>query len=223
MPEVINSIVASSFASEKEVLSDEAIVRRVVEQKDTAAFGLLYDRYADKVFAKCYSFTHDRPQAEDLAHDLFLKVYLKLGEFRFESKFSTWLYSVTYHACIEHKRKDTKAMNEQQAYAVEIHYDSTENSEAALLELQLDQLKRLLEQISPEEKALLLMKYQDGMTIEELMKSTGLGESAVKMRLKRAKDKVVALSRQPTRTRSGSAVRVPVIVAALLGLLIFLR
>ena len=179
------------------IVSDEAIVRRVVEQKDTASFGLLYDRYADKVFAKCYSFTHDRPLAEDLAHDIFLKTYLKLGEFRFEAKFSTWLYSVTYHACVEYKRKDTKTLNDQKEYASELISGaaSEEESETMLLELQLEQLKDLLEKISPEEKALLLMKYQDGMSIDELMELTGLGESAVKMRLKRAKDKVVALSR----------------------------
>ena len=180
--------------------TDEAIVRRIVGQKDTAWFGLLYDRYADKVFAKCFSFTHDRPLAEDLAHDIFLKTYLKLGEFRFESKFSTWLYSVTYHACVEYKRKDTKALNDQKEYAAELDTFSTseEESEIMLLELQLEQLKNLLEKISPEEKALLLMKYQDGMSVDELGELTGLGESAVKMRLKRAKDKVVALSRIAT-------------------------
>lgn len=182
---------------QKQLMTDEAIIRRVVGQKDSNAFGLLYDRYADKIFAKCYSFTHNRPLAEDLAHDIFLKVYLKLGEFRFESKFSTWLYSVTYHACVEYKRKDAKVLHDQADYAAEqaLYYTSEANSEAALMDLQLEQLKILLERISPEEKALLLMKYQDGMSVEELMVLTELGESAVKMRLKRAKDKVVALSR----------------------------
>ncbi len=181
-------------------MSDEAIVRRVVGRQDTDSFGLLYDRYADKVFAKCYSFTHDRPLAEDLAHDIFLKVYLKLGEFRFESKFSTWLYSVTYHACVEYKRKDAKVLHDQADYVAEQtrYHTSEADSEAALMDLQLEQLKILLERISPEEKALLLMKYQDGMSVEELMVLTDLGESAVKMRLKRAKDKVVALSRTAT-------------------------
>ena len=186
-----------SSSTVRSVLSDEAIVRRVTEQKDTAAFGLLYDRYANKVFAKCYSFTRDRPLAEDLAHDVFLKAYLKLGEFRFEAKFSTWLYSITYHACVEYKRQGAKAVYHQQAYTAEQHQSalSEVESEAILLELQLEQLTELLDKINPEEKALLLMKYQDGMSIDELVQLTGLGESAVKMRLKRAKNKVITLSR----------------------------
>ena len=189
--------MAQSSSTTKPGLTDEAVIRRIVGQKDTASFGVLYDRYADKVYTKCYSFTHDRAAAEDLAHDIFLKIYLKLGEFRFESKFSTWLYSITYHACVEYKRKETKLTHDQKEYAAEPDtlVTSEEESEAALLELQLEQLKSLLEKISPEEKALLLMKYQDGMSVDELMELTGLGESAVKMRLKRAKDKVVTLSR----------------------------
>ena len=179
------------------MLTDEVVVRRIVEQKETTSFGLLYDRYADKVFAKCYSFTRDRSRAEDLAHDIFLKAYLRLGEFRFESRFSTWLYSVTYHACVEYKRKDTRVTHDQQQYAFEAETVATSEaeSEAALLDLRYEELVTVLEKISPEEKALLLMKYQDGMSIDELMELTGLGESAVKMRLKRTKEKVVALSR----------------------------
>ncbi|MEQ9439606.1 MAG: RNA polymerase sigma factor [Cyclobacteriaceae bacterium] len=180
---------------EKKHLSDEEIVRQVIARKDTALFGLLYDRYADKVFAKCMSFTHDRQSAEDLAHDVFLKVYLKLGEFRFEAKFSTWLYSVTYHECVEYVRKNKKISKEQEAYGAEQEYKDSADSEAAMLELKLEQLKLLLEKISPEEKALLLMKYQDNLSIEEIMAHTQLGESAVKMRLKRTREKVVTLSR----------------------------
>lgn len=175
--------------------SDEEIVEQVVSKKDSTLFGQLYDRYADKVFAKCMSFAHDRQLAEDLAHDIFLKVYLKLGEFRFEAKFSTWLYSVTYHECVEYVRKNEKTAKNQKEFGMEQEYLSAEDSEAAILELKIGQLQLLLDKISPEEKALLLMKYQDGLSIEEIMEHTQLGASAVKMRLKRIRDKVVALSR----------------------------
>ena len=155
---------------------------------------MLYDRYANKVFAKCVSFTKDRQQAEDLAHDIFLKVYLKLGDFRFESKFSTWLYSITYHECMEFKRKETREHEQEEAYALEQRYDD-DGDEAALLALKVNQLKRLLDQINPEDKAVLLMKYQDNLPIREIMELTGSGESAIKMRLKRAKSKIVALAK----------------------------
>jgi RNA polymerase sigma-70 factor (ECF subfamily) len=184
-----------SFA-EKELLSDELVIRRIITEKDTASFGLLYDRYADKVFAKCMSFAHDTQQAEDLAHDIFLKVYLKLGEFRFEAKFSTWLYSITYHECVEYTRKVKKNTGQQEQYRAEQEaFESADSSDAELLELKIGQLEKLLNKISPEDKALVLMKYQDGLSVQEIMNHTQLGESAVKMRLKRTKDRLVTLSR----------------------------
>ncbi len=182
---------------ENRLLNDHEIVRRVIAEKSNALFEVLYDRYADKVFAKCMSFAHDAQQAEDLAHDIFLKVYLKLGEFRFEAKFSTWLYSITYHECVEFSRKTKRKMSQQEAYLAEQFAEEVGgSSDAELLELKLEQLETLLKNISPEDQALLLMKYQDGLSVQEIMTHTQLGESAIKMRLKRAKDRLVALSRE---------------------------
>lgn len=181
----------------KKLLSDHEIIRRITTEKNNALFGLLYDRYADRVFSKCMSFARDRQQAEDLAHDIFLKVYLKLADFRFEAKFSTWLYSVTYHECVEYTRRIKKKTSQQEDYRAELTEVEPEgSSDAELLELKLEQLEKLLEKISPEDKALVLMKYQDGLSIQDIMRHTQLGESAVKMRLKRTKDRLVALSRE---------------------------
>lgn len=173
-------------------LSDEEVIKLILEKKDTSQFSLLYDRYADKVYAKCLSFSKDLQQAEDMAHDIFLKTYLKLGEFEFRSKFSTWLYSITYHFCIDQKRKGEKMTESYQFY-----YEQQDLAEddTSLMEIQVNMLKQLLEQISPEDKALLLMKYQDDLPISEITLITNLSESAVKMRLKRARDKIVLMSK----------------------------
>lgn len=182
---------------ENRLLSDHEIVQRIIAEKSNALFGVLYDRYADRVFAKCMSFAHDAQQAEDLAHDIFLKVYLKLGEFRFEAKFSTWLYSITYHECVEFTRKTKRKINQQEDYfAEQLTGEEGESSNAELLELRIEHLEKLLKKISAEDQALLLMKYQDGLSVQEIMTHTQLGESAIKMRLKRAKDRLVALSRE---------------------------
>lgn len=182
---------------ETRLLSDHEIVQRIIAEKSNALFGVLYDRYANKVFAKCMSFAHDAQQAEDLAHDIFLKVYLKLGEFRFEAKFSTWLYSITYHECVEFTRKNKRKISQQEGYLAEQLTEEIEgSSDAELLELKIEQLEKLLKKISAEDQALLLMKYQDGLSVQEIMAHTQLGESAIKMRLKRAKDRLVAMSRE---------------------------
>ena len=69
---------------------------------------VLYERYADKVYRRCISFVKEASIAEDLTHDIFIKVYLNLGRFKQKSKFSTWLYSITYNFCVDYVRKKQK-------------------------------------------------------------------------------------------------------------------
>jgi RNA polymerase sigma factor (sigma-70 family) len=177
--------------------SDEEIVRSILEKKDTARFALLYDRYADKVYAKCLSFTRDQQQAEDLTHDILLKVYVKLAEFEFKSKFSTWLYSITYRFCVDYIRKNNTQLENYQQYAAQ--YEEEDKDDAQLMEIQAARLKQLLEYISPEDRSLLLMKYQDDLPVTEIAAITELSESAVKMRLKRARDKLITMAKDDQR------------------------
>ena len=71
--------------------------------------------------------------------------------------------------------------------------ESAENtiSDKQLFELRLDKLQRSMNEIDPNDKALLIMKYQDNFSIKEIMGARGITESAVKMRLKRAKHKLL--------------------------------
>jgi RNA polymerase sigma factor (sigma-70 family) len=89
-------------------LSDEEIVERIIITQDISLVEILYQRYADKVYRKCLSFVKEEASAEDLTHDIFMKLYLNLSSFKQKSKFSTWLYSITYNFCIDHIRKNKK-------------------------------------------------------------------------------------------------------------------
>ena len=73
-------------------LSDEELINVIVVQGKTGMYGILYDRYADKVYRKCLSFEKDRDAAQDLAHDILIKVFIQLSKFEARSRFSTWLY-----------------------------------------------------------------------------------------------------------------------------------
>ncbi|MDF9798959.1 RNA polymerase sigma factor (sigma-70 family) [Catalinimonas alkaloidigena] len=176
-------------------LSDEEITAFIVKHKDSRPFRILYERYANKVYAKCLSFTKSQAEAEDLAHDIFLKVYLKLRTFKASARFSTWLYSITYHYCVDFVNKVRRDKAHHEAYVSEINAYEEDTHEEEILQIQIEKLKQILEQIKPEDKALLLMKYQDDLPIKDIMVITALSESAVKMRLKRAKAKIIELSR----------------------------
>jgi RNA polymerase sigma factor (sigma-70 family) len=170
--------------------SDEELVRLYVETQKNAYFERLYERYCDKVYRKCLSFTKDPLQAEDLTHDIFLKLVIKLGGFKEQAKFSTWLYSITYNHCTDHMRSPQRRTEVYMDEGWERLDLGADDGLAELAEMEAQKLKLALEQLDPTEQSLLLMKYQDNISIRELADLNGITESAVKMRLKRTRDKV---------------------------------
>ena len=163
----------------------------IVEKKRHDDFGILYDRYAEKVYHKCISFVKDVDLAQDLAHDVFLKTFLNLAKFEGKSKFSTWLYSLTYNFCIDYLRKNNKTMVNSDEVLVNIPDDDDEKNERELLSIASERLQDVLESIPADDKMILLMKYQDDLSVKEIQGALELSESAVKMRVKRAKAKAV--------------------------------
>lgn len=176
-------------------LNDEELVSEIVKTKDSMLFGQLYDRYAPLVYNKCLGFAKNKVDAEDLTHDIFIKLYVKLNSFKGNSKFSTWLYSFTYNFCVNYVQRDAYKNKEQvNEEAVEKRSAvADEISDKDILKLKAEKLKQVLSIIDPCDKMILLMKYQDDFSIKEISKSLDIGESAVKMRLKRAKEKVMEL------------------------------
>ncbi|MCA0133143.1 RNA polymerase sigma factor [Winogradskyella alexanderae] len=174
-------------------LTDEALVEAIVKTNDTLLFEVLYDRYATMVYNKCYGFANGVDEAKDLTQDVFLRVFVKLGSFKGKSKFSTWLYAFTYNHCVNYVTRNTAKKIEKKS----VSSDSIENigedvdSTREFQSMRVEKLKKVMDLISPDEKMILLLKYQDNLTIKELSEALDIGESAVKMRLKRAKEKLV--------------------------------
>ncbi|MAB49825.1 RNA polymerase sigma factor [Winogradskyella sp. MH6] len=176
-------------------LTDEALVEAIVKTNDTMLFEVLYDRYATMVYNKCYGFANGVDEAKDLTQDVFLRVFVKLASFKGKSKFSTWLYAFTYNHCVNYVTRNTAKKFEKQSVSsesIDIQNIGEEIDSAREFEnMRVDKLKGVMELISPEEKMILLLKYEDNLTIKELSEALDIGESAVKMRLKRAKEKLV--------------------------------
>jgi len=176
-------------------LSDEELVEQIVANNDPLLFGKLYDRYVKMVYNKCFGFAKSEDEAEDLTQDVFLQLFIKLRTFKGRSKFSTWLYSFTYNFCVNYVNRNKQLKIRDQSVQVDEtdHKLSEEVPDESLYEMKADKLKKALELISAEDKSLLLLKYQDGASIKELEELLELGESAIKMRLKRAKERLLEI------------------------------
>lgn len=184
-------------------LSDKEIIDLILKTGTTEYFSELYDRYSNKVFRKCCSMVNNEADAQDLAQNILLKAFLNISKFEGRSSFSTWIYAITYNTCINFiKNRQKKAFitdefddkfetsNDQG----EMGGDDIESKK--IFEIELEQLKILLEKIKPDDKQLLLMKYQDNLSIEQIAEVLELSNSAVKMRLLRARARVKKLRKK---------------------------
>lgn len=156
-------------------------------------FETLYTRYVSKVYRRCLSLTKDSSKAEDFTHDIFLRVYGNLSNFKAHSTFSTWLYSISYNYCMDQIRYAHRTATIELEAEHELFWNDT--SEHEHLEMQLQQLNQAMDAISPEETQLLRLKYEDGLDIKAIATQFSLKDSAVKMRLKRTRDKIRRLYR----------------------------
>lgn len=163
---------------------------------DADLFAVLYDRYNTRVYQRCLSLSGDRQLAGDLMHDIFLKAFVGMPNFTRRCSFSTWLYTITYNYCLDYLRKQQRHRN-QALDEAQLSPDTPEDRyEAELLELRAEALQAVLDALSPEDHALLLMRYQDDLSVREMAEIRDLGESAVKMRLLRARERALALYHQ---------------------------
>ena len=173
-----------------EYFSDEELVQRYLKDEGSACLEQLYIRYRSLVYNKCLSFSKDPTDAQDMAQDVFLKLMGKLGSFRGESKFSTWLYVVTLNFCrnqVQHRERRHQLFVDCNWEHLEVEADE---ATADVAELSALQLEWSLSQLTNLEQTVLRMKYQDQVSVREIARLNGLTESAVKMRLKRSRDKL---------------------------------
>ncbi len=170
--------------------TDDQVVMAYVKYQAALCFRILYDRYAGKIYGKALTMLKDETQAEDATQEIFTKVFLNIHKFAGRSKFSTWVYSVTYNYCIDNIRRGKKAKS--------IFTDELDNPpdlvdedalDEALLAMEVDQLKQVLAALPEGDRSVLLMKYQDDMSINDISDIIQKNDSAVKMQIKRAKEK----------------------------------
>ncbi len=179
-------------SSEAKNATDNDIVKAIQQGGQANLFEPLYNRYYTKVLDKCYSLVKKRELAEELAEDIFSKTFEKIDSFKCLSSFSSWLYSITYNHCIDYLRENKKLHYPSWNREHELPEIIDENDEP-LESINYENLVIILDKIHPEEKALLLMKYQDNLSLKQIGQALRVSEDAAKMRLKRARARVVYL------------------------------
>jgi RNA polymerase sigma-70 factor (ECF subfamily) len=160
---------------------DWALVRRQLEG-DRDAFRALYEKYRDKVYATALRILGEPAQAEDLAQEIFLKIHDELNGFKFESKFSTWLYRVAVNHAINKANEIGRRARIREQIALERGpAEAADPAPAARFydERVLDAVGAL----SPKLRAIVTLRYLDGLSYAEIAEVLEISIGTVKSRL----------------------------------------
>ncbi|GAP72554.1 sigma-70 [Candidatus Symbiothrix dinenymphae] len=167
--------------------SDLFYIQRI-KAGDTQAFTPIVCKYQSMVLTVVMKIVGNREDAEDIAQEVFIKVFKSLEQFREEAEFSTWLYRIAYNTTLSElrKRKFYFASIEDNT-AIEA---SDEEIEEGDREAQLRHLDTALKQLSPEEAFLITLHYLDKQSVEAISKISDLSVSNVKVKLHRIRKKL---------------------------------
>ncbi len=187
--------------------SDEAALVRRVQARDEIAFREIVERYQAKVFSIIFGILRNHNDAEDIAQQVFAKIYFSIKNFDFRSSLLTWIYKITVNECYDYLRKKRVRKLVYESDFSEEDSLRMENSETATVQgppvdtrlAQRDLVVKLLDKLSEDDRTLLLLKEVEGHSVEELSNMTGMNENTIKVKLFRARQKLVKAAQRLNR------------------------
>ncbi|WMN11524.1 sigma-70 family RNA polymerase sigma factor [Marivirga salinae] len=172
---------------EKSILN---IIQKV-KQGETQAFNEIILLYEKQVFNLAFRIIKNREDAEEVAQDSFVKAYRRMKSFKGNSKFSTWLYRITYNNSL-----NKISANKRLGFSEELDDDKLDSSinnhgMKDLLDAERkDFIQKALTKMSPQENTLLTLYYQNECELKEIEEITGINRNTVKVQLHRARKRL---------------------------------
>ena len=162
---------------------------------DPSAFNELLLKYRNRVMGVAVRMLGDRAEAEDLAQDVFVKVYHALNGFRGESLFSTWLYRITANSCLNHRKKQKHEIQLARGFdgLALIPSDGASNPHSLLEKKELTLLlEKAIQALPRERRIILILRDIEGLSYEQIGETLGVELGTVRSRLHRARLEVQA-------------------------------
>ena len=163
------------------------------------AFNNIVEKYQQSVYNLCYHMLQNADDAEDAAQEVFTRAYSKLNSYDKTSKFSTWLFSIASHYCIDQLRKRRFQLVSWDDLAAWYRFPNQESPqpEKALMEAEaVQEIHTLLKLLPPDYRNIIILKYWHAMSYEEIAETRETTVSAIKSKLFRAR-KMMASSTIP--------------------------
>lgn len=161
---------------------------------DTAQYAVLVKHHQRFVFTLAMRFAKNREDAEEVAQDVFVKAYRALGTFKQTSKFSTWLYTITYTTAmtfLRKKRLDTQSINDDENVLQIANSDKDfDASNSAEKKSSYAYLSQAIDMLLPDDAAIITLFYKGEQSLEEIGEALSMEPNTVKVKLHRARQRL---------------------------------
>jgi RNA polymerase sigma-70 factor (ECF subfamily) len=195
--------LAHSAAGSTTSIDERQLVRRA-QKGDKEAFETLVQRHQHRVLAVARGILKRQEDVEDVAQQVFVKAYFSLKKFDQRAAFSTWLYKITVNECWDLLRKrkarplvyESDFSEEQSRQYTSTERESSRGPDTSDRMAMRQRLENMLGQLEKRDRAMLVMKEVEGFSVEEIAESMGLNANTVKVRLFRARRRIVEYCRR---------------------------
>jgi RNA polymerase sigma-70 factor (ECF subfamily) len=178
--------------------SDEELMAKV-KDGNKAAFEKLFNKYKDKIYSFCIARVRSKSVAEELSHDVFLKVYRAKESYQETHKFSTWIWTITRNTCIDYYKKKKEisldtlyAGNESGETPDNLIADDSIDIETSMIEkAQKEVLKKCMDNLKEAQRESLTLRIFSELSYLEISENLKTTEKAVKSLINRAKKNLV--------------------------------
>jgi len=173
---------------EKQPDSEERELVDAVRREDRGAFRALYERYRDRVYNLAFYSLGEELWAEDVLQIVFLKIYRGLPAFRYEASLSTWIYRIAVNECQNQlQRRGAKHVPLDAILGSDEEFDTAQLPDTEHLERERRQILRdAVMDLSPKLRGVVVLKYVEGLSYDEIARVLECAPGTVASRLNRA-------------------------------------
>lgn len=170
---------------------EKIYIQRILEG-DIEVFSLLVSKYQNLVFTICSRVFDNREEAEDIAQESFIKCFQSLKQFKGESKFSSWLYTITYNTCLNHLKYKKRQTSVEDIANITDHEIIEQDQIFAKLEQkeQTNLIQQALSKLELDEQMIIQLYYYEELPIKEISSILSLKIENIKIKLFRSRKKL---------------------------------
>ncbi|WP_340077495.1 RNA polymerase sigma factor [Leptobacterium sp. I13] len=181
--------------------TDQYYIDQILEG-NTRAFSFLMEKYQHMVFTISVRMMNDREEAEDVAQEVFIKAYQKLDKFKGKSKFSTWLYRITYNYCLDRLKLKKKLI--KSGIIDEVNEGNLIMEDETITNIEEQEKKTVIQHaiqaLDRDDQVIVTLYYYEELSLKEIAHTMGMTLSNVKVKLFRSRNKLSELLKNTTLT-----------------------